>query len=281
MKLSVFTASTPWLALPELIPAVAEAGYTGIEIGFKDRVYDPAKPPQFWNNNPAILDYGRAEDEAHAARAAIDAAKLDCCALGTYANLRDVERFPTCFAVAKILDAEIVRVWPGAYESGRSYADQLAERRAVYRDLGAIAQAQGTRVCIELHNGSFCPSASSVMRVLDGLDPVGVGVILDLANMVREGWEALPQMLASLGPYLAHVHVKDVAITTDATVRDARRADFPFVPLGRGVLDWSGIVKALRGIGYDGWYSVENFSGADVGVPRLKQDRDWLAGLFA
>jgi len=281
MRISVFTACTPWLSIPELIPAVAAAGYHGLEIGLRDRSWDAEKPAQFWNNNAAMLDYATADEESRVARAALDAAGLVCPGVGSYASIDDEARHALCVRVAATLGAPIVRIGPGRYVSGRTYAEQLADRRARYRALGEQAQAHGVRAVIEVHDHSFCPSPSAALRVLDGCDPRGVGVILDPANMICEGWEALPQAIAALGPYLAHVHVKDRGVTDRAQGHEHRRSDFPFQPLGAGVLDWPAILADLRRAGYDHWLSIENFTGSEQGVERLAADRAWLSTLLA
>lgn len=281
MRLSVFTACTPWLPLPELIPAVAAAGYQGLEVGLRERVWDPAQPPQFWNNNPAIIDYATALEESAIARAALDQAGLACVGVGSYAAITDTERHALCLDVAASLGAPIVRIGPGRWQAGRSGAEQLADLRARYHDLGQHAQARGVRVVIEVHNHSFCPSPSATLRVLDGCDPRGVGVILDPANMMHEGWEAMPQAIGSLGPYLAHVHVKDTAVTSRPQAHEHRRLNFPFAALGEGVLDWAAIIAELRAADYIGWLSIENFTGSERGVERLAADRLWLSGLLA
>ncbi len=123
-----------------------------------------------------------------AARAALDAAGLRCPGVGSYASTDDEARHALCLHVAATLGAPIVRIGPGRYASGRSFAEQLADRRARYRALGEQAQALGVRAAIEVHDHSFCPSPSAAWRVLDGCDSRGVGVMLDPANRICEGW---------------------------------------------------------------------------------------------
>ncbi len=281
LRTSVFTACTPWLPLTELIPAVVAAGYGGIEIGLRDRQWDPSKPLQFWSNNPAMLDYSQALDEAAALAQVLTASALPCIGIGAYATAWERQHHDTCFAVAAQLSAGLLRIRAPGYDAKRPYSEQLMELRAIYRDLGQRAQAAGTRVVIELHDHSLCPSPSAALRVLEGSDPRGLGVIFEPANMIKEGWEAMPQAIASLGPYLAHVHVKDVRADIQPQAAEHRRWQWSFVPLGSGLLDWPGIVQALQAVNYTGWWSIENFSGAEEGLARLAHDHTWLAQVLS
>jgi inosose dehydratase len=62
---------------------------------------------------------------------------------------------------------------------------------------------------------------------------------------------------------IAHAHLKDVDATLAAEVQagrltytDAVRRGM-YTPLGRGDVDIAGIVTALRGNGFDGWFVME------------------------
>jgi sugar phosphate isomerase/epimerase len=63
--------------------------------------------------------------------------------------------------------------------------------------------------------------------------------------------------IAELGPYLRHVHVKNITW---------RRADgvwtWSYSSLSTGMLDWPATLAALRSAGYEGWISIDHLSGA-------------------
>jgi sugar phosphate isomerase/epimerase len=160
-----------------------------------------------------------------------------------------------------------------AHPPGRGRA-QVDARRAGWRDLEALAAEAGVRFVAEIHDRSLANSASAALRLIDGCDPRRVGVVYDVANSLAEGNEPLPQALDLLGPYLAHVHVKDVAVkaTGDGWTSFATG----FVPLGAGALRWGAILRCLRETGYAGWLSIENFTGLDQGPGRLAGDLAWL-----
>src|SRR5207245_910494 len=84
----------------------------------------------------------------------------------------------------------------------------------------------------------------------------------DLGNVLIEGWESPLPALQLLGPYLAHVHVKN-ARWVRRDERDAAGGAVwvnEWAPLAEGqgsVLDY---FRALADVGYDAWVTVEDFS---------------------
>ncbi|MFM2090599.1 MAG: hypothetical protein RLZZ127_1088 [Planctomycetota bacterium] len=280
MRLSIFTACTPWLPLDRLVPEVAAAGYDGIEVGLRERQWDPAKPPQFWGNNPAHLDWKTCETEAVALRRQLDGAGLRCPCLGAYIDT-DAGPDPVrvAAAVAGILGAPFVRIRTPVPAVGR-VAAQWRDARARVRDLERVAAAAGIAWAVEMHDRSLTASANACLRLLEDRDPRRIGVILEPGNMVTEGNEALPMAIELLSERILHVHVKDMRIETREQADRLSRAGTSFAPLGEGVLDWQGIIALLAAQGYDGWLTVENFTGTDRGPARMAADaavvRGWM-----
>jgi sugar phosphate isomerase/epimerase len=115
------------------------------------------------------------------------------------------------------------------------------------------------KAVVEIHHGTICPSASLTHRLVSGLDPELVGVIFDPGNMAREGFEDYRIGFELLGPYLAHVHLKNAAF-------EPPEADgvwqHRWTPLEDGVVDFGSLFEALNASGYGGWFVVEDFSAA-------------------
>jgi sugar phosphate isomerase/epimerase len=89
---------------------------------------------------------------------------------------------------------------------------------------------------------NFLNTAEEVRRFVAEVDHPNVGLTLDCYSM---GDEVIPRsrIIAETGPLCAHVHANDT------TKREP----------GTGDLDFDEVVRALRGIGYDGWVSLEVF----------------------
>ena len=276
--LGLFTACAPWEALPALADRAAAAGLAGLDLACKRQRFDPARPVGFWDNNAAVLDLEAIDDLAPAAREALDGRGLRCRVLCGYSAPGDLATARRLAAGARVLGAPLVRVMAPGPELG-GVAGQLARERSAWRELAAVGAAEGVRFVVELHERTVTPSASAALRILEGVDPGQVGVILDVANLVGEGNEPLPWVVEALGPYLAHVHVKDVALRSDEPGWCA--AATSFVPLGRGVLRWPVCLSILRGAGYTGWLALENFTGLERGPERIAADAAWLRAQVA
>jgi sugar phosphate isomerase/epimerase len=157
--------------------------------------------------------------------------------------------------------------YPALFEAARKDFAWVADRAAQH----------GVKALVELHHQTICASASAALRLLDGLDPAHVGVIHDIGNLLIEGQEDYRAAFEMLGPYLAHVHVKNVAW------REAgRRADgsaiwsADWAPLRDGVADLGAYFGALQDHDYDGWVTLEDFSTV---LPLGERTRDNLGYL--
>jgi sugar phosphate isomerase/epimerase len=71
------------------------------------------------------------------------------------------------------------------------------------------SRAAGVRLCLELHPGGICASASAAVRFAGQFAAKEVGVLYDPGNLVGEGFEAPRMALSILGPYLAEIHMKN------------------------------------------------------------------------
>jgi sugar phosphate isomerase/epimerase len=275
--ISLFTACAPWLPLDELAPLAAAAGIGGIDLACKPHRYDPSRAPGFWDNNAAVLDLDRADVLAPAAARVLSDWRLKCPVLAGYASAGNTEVVRRLAAVARTIGSGMVRLWVDRPERGRIPAQFIAQR-AAWREVARIAAGEGVRFVLETHDGTLATGASGALRLLDGIDSLHVGVIYDIANTVREGSEPLETALGLLGPYLAHVQVKDVWHRSGGTSWDGTATGF--APLGQGTLRWPTIIGTLDAAGYHGWLSIENFTGLDLGPSRIAQDASWLRDMM-
>ena len=277
MKFSVFTASTPDWTPAEAATHLAEQGWDGIEWRITDQEESPE--PGFWRGNRATWPLTGLEDHLPAIAEVTRTARLEFSALGGYVRSRDRSNVERMLAATAALGAGRVRVtMPGTAE-GR-YRDLFAATRRDLQWAEQRAALHGVCVLVELHHRTIVASASAAIRLVDGLDPRRVGVIHDVGNLVIEGHEDYAAAFDMLGPYLAHVHVKNAAWQRAERSRVDGGTTWAetWAPLPDGQADIEAYLRALHAAGYDGWVTCEDFSTT---VPLAQRTKDNLAYLKA
>jgi len=275
--LALATVTAPWLALPELAPRCAGLGLDGLELMVRDQAFDPARPCDCWSNNATVLARADLAAAAHAAATVLRAHGLRCPLLSSWTLPTDLVEAQALAGAALILGARLVRLWGPAPVPGQ-IRQQLDTARSAWRALARLAAGTPVRFVLELHDDSLAGSASAALRLLEGLDPDAVGVILDIANTAVVGNEPLALAVELLGPYLAHVHVKDVAFSAGPGWNGQQSR---VVALGQGSMRWPACLRILRDAGYQGWLSLENFTGLELGPARIAADTAWLRTMIS
>ncbi|GIH19707.1 hypothetical protein Raf01_78790 [Rugosimonospora africana] len=268
----MFTASTPDWTPAETVARLAAAGADGVEWRVTDQVDDGTVG--FWAGNRATWPLTGLEERLPEMARLVRDAGLACSAIGGYARCYQHEDVDRLLAATAALGAERVRVMVPAL-NGSSYPALFEEARKDYAWVAERAAHHGVKALVELHHQTICASASAALRLLDGLDPAHVGVIHDAGNLLIEGQEEYRSAFAMLGPYLAHVHVKNVAWRQTGRREDGSAVwSAEWAPLRDGLADLGEYFGALREHGYDGWVTLEDFSTA---LPLEERTRDNLA----
>jgi sugar phosphate isomerase/epimerase len=180
------------------------------------------------------------------------------------------------------MDAAFVRIGVPGYDGSRSYTDLLNDAIEQYTRVEAKARECKVKAVFEIHMGNICPSASAAYRFASNFDPEHVGAIFDPGNMICEGYENWQLGLEALGPYLAHVHVKNGRHEMADVTSDGRAQwRYAAATMRGGEADWKVIMKALRAVGYDGWLSLEDFSSLAPTEQKLPADLAFVKELAA
>ena len=260
MKFAVFTVSTPTYTPEEAIAKLKEIGYDGIEW----RVVDEAPysgPPGFWKGNRCTLPLSTLVDEAARIRQLTDAAGLGVPAIASYVKCDNPAGADLAMRGAVALGVSQLRIQVPGYSADQPFQSLWDTAREQYKRIAQLADEHDVRALIELHHRTICPSASSARLFLDGFDPEHVGVIHDAGNMVHEGFENYRLGLEILGPYLAHVHLKNARWFPTRYLPDQSvewKADWAAVR--KGIVDVRALFHAMYAINYDGWVTLEDFS---------------------
>ncbi len=277
MRFSVFTASTPDWEPAEAARILAAQGWDGIEWRVTDQA--DAETPGFWAGNKATWPLTGLEGSIDEIARITAESGLEYSGIGGYARSDDHDNVERMLAATAALGARQVRVTMPPIAGG-DYRERFAAARTDLEWVAERAAAHGVRALVELHHRTITSSASAAIRLVDGLDPAHVGVIHDLGNLLIEGHEDFLAAFQMLGPYLAHIHVKNVLwrVTDEPGFDGSAIWKEEWAPLRLGQADVEAYFTALSTHGYDGWVTVEDFSTA---LPLEERTADNLSYLRA
>jgi inosose dehydratase len=152
-----------------------------------------------------------------------------------------------------------------------------------------VMDEAGIRTVVHPHIGTMVETMDEARRLLDATDPTVLGLCLDTGHWTF-GTGGDPAAAArELRDRVWHVHFKDC----DPAIMAASRAgewDGPtsvghgvFCELGKGSVDFPGVLAALDEIGYDGWIVVEQDVLPGMGTPResARRNREYLRSIGA
>jgi inosose dehydratase len=268
----------PHLAYADLLREMRQAGYTATEFG-SALPLDPDVTRQ------ALAREGLTMVSAFCALPLRDGALFD----------HHGERLDAVAALLKALGADTLvlsdaiqaqrSAWAGrafAPDAPRLTADErtvfLDNVHAVCRRLGAM----GMRVAFHHHAATYVEAPDEVRWLMDESDPALLGLCLDTGHLTYGGGDAV-QFARTYGGRVRHVHLKDVdrdklqrARTEAWSFEQALRA-YLFPELGQGMVDFPGVLEALRDVGYDGWLVVEQDTQEGSALAAATRNRRYLS----
>jgi len=132
-------------------------------------------------------------------------------------------------------------------------------------ELGAYACDRGVVLATE----TGPEPASLLKKFLDAVNNPGLKVNYDPANLVMVAGDDPVKGVSVLGSYIVHTHAKD-GVKLEKGYRET--------PLGEGKVDFPAYLRAMKGIGYEGFFTIEREVGADP-VKDIVHGRDFLRKL--
>jgi sugar phosphate isomerase/epimerase len=249
LELCLFSSALPGWDPPQVARAARAAGLAAVEWGI-----GPGEP----------LESPRA---ARSALRGLDVDTAGVCIQGGAASLTAPARVEPYAVLAAELGAPHVRVFaPPVRGDARKRAHEGIVRAA------ELAAKHGVAVLVETSPGTIAPSTAHARALVAGFPPERVGVLYDPGNMVIEGHVDPRLAVDELGPYLRHVHVKNVLWRRAGGAWTWRHAR-----LDAGLLEWRAIVSALQQGGYAGRLSVDNLGGKPT-LALLRREVELLRG---
>lgn len=174
--------------------------------------------------------------------------------------------------LARELGARCITTEPGGpLAPGQSWDDGLKLFLDALRPAAEHARSVGVDLLIEPEPGLLLETADQFERFMAQVDNPAVALNFDVGHFFCVGDDPGPT-IRRLARFIRHVHLEDIAAT---------RVHHHLVP-GEGAIDFGDVFAALRGVGYDGWLTVELYPYVDDpdGAARLAIERlnPWLGG---
>ena len=283
MKFSLFTGNCPEWSPAEVATHAAAQGWDGLEWRIADQ--PESDTPGVWAGNRATFRLTGLEANAPQVSGLPKAAGLALSGLAPYVPFADHANAERVLKVAAETGARRVRFTSPKPTDDVPFDTLWTKARADLEVLQEIARPLGAQVVIQIHHGNIVSTSSSARRLVDGLDPEFIAVMHDLGNTTIEGREGLLSLkmgLEILGPYLAHVHIKNAAWAKVGEDADgAAQWKWSWATLRSGMGDVKAYFRALKAVGYDGWVTLEEFTTELPLYERLADDLAFLKAAHA
>jgi 2-keto-myo-inositol isomerase len=192
-------------------------------------------------------------------RAGVKAATLNSVERITFndpsGHIRMLEDFTRLCRVAEAIECETVLVVPSPRPRGVSTAAIERESIRVLRELSRLAKPHGVRLAYEFLGFADCTvnTLAQCAAIVEKVGRSNVGLVLDTFHFFAGG--STLASVRTLDPRRVFmVHLNDVERAPRRRMHDALRL-YP----GQGIIPLRAILRALKGIGYDGKASVEIF----------------------
>ena len=168
---------------------------------------------------------------------------------GTLADDESVAMLRNVVAFASAVGSDLVIYCHGVSRRGLSDDDRRAFART-FSELGAEALDAGTKLSIHNHFDNPVETSEDMAVFYDAIEPGAVGLTVDTAHLAKSGVSDMGGLIRRFAHVIDNFHLKDF--------------DDDWRVLGEGAIDFEPIFAAIKDIGYDGWVSADEESGADI-----------------
>jgi D-psicose/D-tagatose/L-ribulose 3-epimerase len=222
-----------------LVPLIKEMGFSGFEIA----MFDPA--------DLAVDDIRRAFEtsDLECTVCAILPAGVNPISPDATVRKTSVQHLVRCIETASALGAKLLGgplyAPIGYLPDHRPTKDEWSWAVDAFRSVCDVLDSCDVTISIEPVNRSetfFVRTAREASSLCDAIGHPRFGVTIDTFHANIEERD-IPEALTSIGPHLKHIHASE----NDRGL------------LGKGHVDFPGIVAALKEIGYNGYLMIEGF----------------------
>lgn len=266
MQYSVTSVILPDLDLAEQCRLLRACGYEGLEL--RVRRVPPermAEPYSMWGRHKNHLPPDEFARCAQEVRKIVADHGLTIPVIASNAPCNDLDDVKYLAEGAAAVGGAMVRLGtPSNLPKEMDYHARFNAAVEGYARAIEITSRFNVRVLIEVHMGTIHVSPSLAWLLARNWPAGRIGVVYDLNNMTKAGFEEHDLGLQILGPYTAHVHCgawQPVAGQVDDST--TRTWNWQGCDLGQGLMNLQEAFAALARCGYKGFLSLEDFRNID------------------
>lgn len=268
-----------------VLDEIAETGYTGIELG----------PWGFLPTDPDVL---RPELERRGLRllssfVPVQFADANAIEEAEAQALRVGRLLAALGAITIVLADDNGKVPELVQQAGRRRGSYLTSDQwdvyaaGVNRVARKIYDELGLKVVFHHHCAGYVETPEETRNLMKRVDADLVGLCLDTGHWHYAGGDAV-ECIREFGERVRYLHLKDCDPAIRTLAKDERMDYFAavaagvFCELGKGEVDFAGVIQSMEGLGYDGWAVVEqDILSADLDEPResARRNREYLRTL--
>lgn len=173
-----------------------------------------------------------------------------------------------CIALAKKIGARNLSTEPGGPVADLDGASKSVLEKIFLQNITAaekLARSEGIKILIEPEPGLLIENSTQFLNFIKDIPSEYVGLNFDIGHFFCVG-EDPEGLIYKLSDHIGHFHIEDIA---------TNRVHEHLIP-GRGGIDFKSVLRAIDGIGYDGFVTVELYPYQDDPVSAAREAFEYL-----
>jgi inosose dehydratase len=170
---------------------------------------------------------------------------------GAVINDAGVAKLRRLFSFGRAVKTDLIILVISEKKSEAADHKPLESLAAEMSEIGKEALDMGLKLSIHNHFNNPLMKKPDLDVFFDAVDPGTVGLTIDTAHLVKSDVFDIADIIRSFPDHIDNFHLKDYK-------------DGDFKVLGDGEIDFAPVFQAIKEIGYDGWVSTDEESGADL-----------------
>jgi sugar phosphate isomerase/epimerase len=163
-----------------------------------------------------------------------------------YRQIR-IDHTTRALTLARELGAPCITTEPGGpVEPGGSWQAALKLFVEMIKPVAEHAEKEGVLLLVEPEPGLLIEKVDQFLEFMGHVDSPAIGMNFDVGHAYCVGDDPATS-IPRVAKYVRHFHLEDIAPT---------RVHHHLIP-GEGAIDFAAALRAIRGIGYDGWVTIE------------------------